>query len=1288
MSIGKRIFFVLSIVLAFIGTVAASAHTVESTEKDFTFDFVAKCRDRAEEGDSDGQALYGRALINGWGVESNHVVAVKWLQKAAEAGSAMGQCSLGACYEYGLGVEKDSAKAVELYRKAAEQGLPRAQCNLGVCYEYGDGVEKDEAKAVELYRKAAEQGFPRAQCYLGVRYMKGRGVDNDEMKAVELLSSAAEQGDAVAQRILAASYKYGIGVEKDMTKAFEWFRKAAEQGDATAQCNLGSCYEFGNGVKKDTTKAVEWYRKAADQGSAQGMGSLGVCYEFGKGVSIDMAKAAELYEKAIEQGDTRASKRYSWTTNDTERFWASVAANSQCITMAPRLEKANSEKGEGILESFGVQYMPNAYEYYEKVRATAIERELKFKENFPNGMPSDPSSGRIYEKVRAATVKAISEYFRRRDELCHYYLMHKAGAISDSQLSEIDQSRICIVLYQNGFTRPPSRPDTPTAGNLDFARKYKPETFAAYERIRALYQEGLKDFIEVGSEAITLDAVRSDAALAPLVDRLKSIRAILNSIVKTLKDENILHDVEEITAEQLADSDAKFGLKIREIEETLHVRDYVVWYVENYLNGEFYKEAARCDAPVFALEFSMVPIPGKEYAICKHEATQGLWYAVMGSNPSKHQGSDNYPVENVSWNYVKEFIVRLNSLPEVKEKGWQFRLPTKKEWLFACRTGMDDGYGKLEDGTLITGTNLASVAWFLGQYDADTQIVCAKQPNAFGLFDMLGNVSEFTSDNPDIDIYHLGGSVCMDVGLTDWNRNLIRQERKYGLSKDIGFRLARDFTESERKEIEQKEAALAEVVSRQTEEKSKTAIAELVTEMVPIPNRKYAVCKYEVTQALWFAVMNDNPSFSKGADLPIECVSWNDVQKFLGKLNALPEVKKAGFVYRLPSVEEWEFACLAGAKGKDSYCLLSDGSEITNKKGNERLLDNEKTIEALADVAWYWESKDVLGWLYQYSSVRSLSKIDADYEAQNLKSHAVGQKTPNAFGLYDMHGNVYEWTSTYDSEGNPIVCGGCFAFPAKYCKAGHKNYNTNTSRDERLCQPSGENSKFLGFRLVRDLTDEEMNRAVAGRAAGFVSRLATEMVAIPGKSFSLSKYEVTEDLYEAIMGENPSNNGAHFPVQRVSWDDCQKFIDILNSHPDVKSAGYKYRLPTVDEWIFACRSGSKGDYCKLADGTEISKETIGRIACLSDNGGLRPVGQKEPNAFGLYDMFGNVEEWTSTPDGASQQLALRYGPDKKFGLYYVVVGGNNRSDSRFLKLDKKCCSQKMAISDCGFRLAR
>ena len=182
-----------------------------------------------------------------------------------------------------------------------------------------------------------------------------------------------------------------------------------------------------------------------------------------------------------------------------------------------------------------------------------------------------------------------------------------------------------------------------------------------------------------------------------------------------------------------------------------------------------------------------------------------------------------------------------------------------------------------------------------------------------------------------------------------------------------------------------------------------------------------------------------------------------------------------------------------------------------------------------------------------------------------------------------------------------------------------------------------------------------------------VERLVADMMPIPGRDYRMGKYEVTQAQWEAVMGENPSHyKGADHPVECVSWSDCQAFLEKLNAHPAARTSGLVFRLPTEEEWEFACRAGSTNDYCRLADGTEITEATLGRVAWYVDNVWTRPrwlarflafaervvdrvhevdwdettthkpVGWKEPNAWGLHDMHGNVWEWTETADGVAR----------------------------------------------------
>lgn len=189
--------------------------------------------------------------------------------------------------------------------------------------------------------------------------------------------------------------------------------------------------------------------------------------------------------------------------------------------------------------------------------------------------------------------------------------------------------------------------------------------------------------------------------------------------------------------------------------------------------------------------------------------------------------------------------------------------------------------------------------------------------------------------------------------------------------------------------------------------------------------KAYYLSKYEVTQKQWMEVMGSNPSYFKfwGDDLPVDQISWNDVQEFIRKLNAKEGTDK----YRLPSEAEWEYAARAGTTTQ--YSFGDSGSK-------------------LGEYAW-----------------------------SGVCSHPrpVGQKKPNTWGLYDMHGNVWEWVQDWyhsDYDGAPtdgsawesgggrfrVIRGGGWEFFAGGCRSA-----------SRADDSPGARKNYLGFRLVQEV---------------------------------------------------------------------------------------------------------------------------------------------------------------------------------------------------------------------------
>lgn len=183
----------------------------------------------------------------------------------------------------------------------------------------------------------------------------------------------------------------------------------------------------------------------------------------------------------------------------------------------------------------------------------------------------------------------------------------------------------------------------------------------------------------------------------------------------------------------------------------------------------------------------------------------------------------------------------------------------------------------------------------------------------------------------------------------------------------------------------------------------------------------------QVTQKTWLKIMGENPSHFKGDDLPVESVSWNDVQIFLAKLNELS--KK--WDYRLPTEQEWENA----AQSCDSQSIM--------------------------DIAWC-------------------------YENSNNQTRPIGSKLPNKLGLYDMLGNVWEWTSTMNGSGR-VLRGGGWYNGARYLRSGVRVSWWPDDRDS-----------VVGFRLVRIARNPRLSNTLtlgpSARALA-VAREALEKIA-------------------------------------------------------------------------------------------------------------------------------------------------------------------------------------------------
>ncbi|MEI6208069.1 MAG: SUMF1/EgtB/PvdO family nonheme iron enzyme [Desulfuromonadales bacterium] len=181
-------------------------------------------------------------------------------------------------------------------------------------------------------------------------------------------------------------------------------------------------------------------------------------------------------------------------------------------------------------------------------------------------------------------------------------------------------------------------------------------------------------------------------------------------------------------------------------------------------------------------------------------------------------------------------------------------------------------------------------------------------------------------------------------------------------------------------------------------------------------------------------------------------------------------------------------------------------------------------------------------------------------------------------------------------------------------------------------------------------------------------------------AFRIGKYEVTQGQYRRIMGSNPSSFsscGDDCPVEKVSWDDAQSFISRLNSQ-----TGGHFRLPTEAEWEYACRSGGRNEeYCGGND--------LDALAWYSGNSGSKthPVGQKQPNGLGIYDMSGNVWEWVQDWYGNNYPSSGNNPGGASSGSIRVNRGGSWGSNAEYARAaNRGLNSPGIRDYNLGFRL--
>ena len=498
----------------------------------------------------------------------------------------------------------------------------------------------------------------------------------------------------------------------------------------------------------------------------------------------------------------------------------------------------------------------------------------------------------------------------------------------------------------------------------------------------------------------------------------------------------------------------------------------------------------------------------------------------------------------------------------------------------------------------------------------------------------------------------------------------------------------------------------------------------------PAPQQRYVLRSFylgthEVTNKQYFQVMKSIRHRYKPPMRPVAKVTWIEATEFCRRLSTNEAEQRLGHAYRLPSELEWEYACRAGTTSAFSF----DGP-----------------LAMLATHAWYGMNA-------------------------NGSTGVVGSRSANGWGLFDMHGNVWEWCAdtapdTRSSRAESISRGranwrvrrgGSWSSSAIHCRS-----------DSRRGLAADRSLSDVGFRVVCTRIGESTETVVSqhpqptavATAAGRPERPPDPLItrvgltpatgpalapvtrpprptaaatapttppAVPArptirsrkylinsigmtmrriepgswpldgtsderrdpedakppqrihvrKAFFIGIHEVTQEQFQAVMDANPSRfRGFDRPVESVRWHDAQRFCEQLSRSRAEQTADRRYRLPTEAEWEYCCRSAATRTAPQSMQQEQLNQDlwcanNSGRVNIsapdlfqndpqryaehlLANGCQTRPVGQKRPNRWGLFDMPGNVWEWCadSTTDTSAATSPATSGNQR------VIRGGS------------------------------
>ena len=616
-----------------------------------------------------------------------------------------------------------------------------------------------------------------------------------------------------------------------------------------------------------------------------------------------------------------------------------------------------------------------------------------------------------------------------------------------------------------------------------------------------------------------------------------------------------------------------------------------------------------------------------DYAIGETEVTQALWQAVMGSNPSGFTGNLQRPVEGVSWYDCQNFIYKLNQLT-----GENFRLPTEAEWEYAARGGFNS------KRYVYSGSDYVhDVAWYWSNSEYSTYPVKRKQANELRIYDMSGNVSEWCYDwygsyssatqTDPIGALEIGSTKTKVIRGGGYNREgaycrvSSRSHLEPILSGHIGLRLA----------------------------KSKSNVG--------VPTQQ--VCSVTTGEALDIT--------DSGATIQ-------------GTVNDTEEAVTCGVIYGTTDYLDATNGTMVTTTAKGDYSVELTGLEPNTcyyyrtfvfVDGEYRYGDTTKfettqtiTIDGVSDIT------DSGATLYGVAAAPQgrvcgiMYGTTADLSATNGTTVEVTEQGDYSVALTGLEaGTTYYYCSYWITDEGEYRYGEVGSFV--------------TLPKKTIYTVGG-----VSFTMI----DVEGGTFTMGSSDSDSDAYDSEMPAhqVTLSSYAIGETEVTQALWQAVMGSNPSSftGDLQRPVENVTWDNCQTFISKLND-----LTGENFRLPTEAEWEYAARGGNASQGYKYS-----GSNTIGDVAWYSSNSSSKThvVKTMQPNELGIYDMSGNVFEWCADWHGSYSSSAQIDPTGPSSGSNRVLRGGS--WSSGYVRYCRVAYRSKLGANsrriDIGLRLAR